>query len=93
MQPKKQVDKLKYYMHLIEGKPAFWSKDDGQIVYADTDQDRRILPTPLVRSRNILMKQQQLSRTFRQSHGFDILSYGYVIVEVPKLISKDNEKE
>jgi len=71
----------KYYMHTIEGKPAFYSKKDGQICYAC--YFGAIHHNVLATSLRQIRKEQELSNNYRRENKLGIeYDYGYILVYV-----------
>ena len=74
-----------YYLHTIENTPAYFSKDDKQIVYANLDQSG--VNQPLAKSLKQIEREQIITRKNRQAWGFapdQPDHYGYVRVGVPR---------
>lgn len=77
------------YLHTIDGKPAFWSDFDGQIVYADVATytgDRTDSVAVLRHDLRQVRRDQQRSIRNRASWGMKDhtpMQYGYCRVEVP----------
>lgn len=78
-----------FYLHTIEGKPAYFSRSDGQIVFAEDDTWRDKHGAQYVRSsvRQIRRDQQTTIRNrvkwFGEGKATDLGRYGYVRVVVP----------
>lgn len=77
-----------YYMHTIEGRPAFWCDRSEQIVYADVAHwkgDRVSSKVRLRASLAQIREDQERSRANRRAWNFndDAGKYGYTIVHVP----------
>jgi len=70
-----------YYMHTINGHPAFWSGNDEQICYMDFYGK----PSPLSKSLKQIRQEQQATIRYRRANGFkdDKDKYGYKRVCVP----------
>ena len=65
-----------YYMHTINGKPAFWSEDDGQICYMDAFGKASLLSESLRQVR----LEQKATIAHRKACGFhedEKDKYGY----------------
>ncbi|KKK55598.1 hypothetical protein LCGC14_3072930 [marine sediment metagenome] len=71
----------KYYMHTINGLPAFFS--GGQICYANCHQSARG-HNILVKTLEQIKKEQSASTAYRKSHGWDDdLKLSYLLVYTP----------
>lgn len=70
-----------YYLHTINGQPAYFAGD--QLVYAGGRWPRR--PQPLVASLAQIRRERMASHIWRLTKGFrsDITRYGYVRVSLP----------
>lgn len=77
---------MTYYLHTINGQPAYFSEPDGQIVYAAGDAWRGRLPAqPLRKTTRQIRRDQQTTIRNRLSWGMKdgAGKYGYVRVTVP----------
>lgn len=76
-----------YYMHTLDGKPATWSEEGRQIVFADVlprwqDRPCRALLRSSLRQ---IHRDQERTRAFRTAMRWDdVGEYGYVLVDVPE---------
>jgi hypothetical protein len=69
----------KYYMHLIDGRPAEF--DDGMICYTHTGSHVRH-GVKLCRDLKQVKREQAASHKFRNARGWDLMDYDYVPVNV-----------
>jgi hypothetical protein len=76
------------YMHTIEEKPAFFSRDDGQIVYADVLPRWRDRPTHVLLRASVRQIKRDQARSIANREAWGLKpdapgKYGYVLVDVP----------
>jgi|GEM_PF-1996676 len=68
---------MKYYMHLIDGRPGIFYCD--QIVF----MDRKIKTSEMCKSLSTIKRQQKKSREFRKAQGWNAnYAYSHIIIEV-----------
>lgn len=73
---------MKFYMHTIEGKPAYFEKDTitdcSQICYTDKVITRKML----VKDLRTIKRHQEISKRNRAKYKWDGFSYGYRIIKI-----------
>jgi hypothetical protein len=72
----KNAKRRKFYLHTIDGQPAAYSKEEGQIHYGLGKIDLRKCPKDLGQVR----REQQASEEWRLAQGYDAMDYDYVIL-------------
>lgn len=65
------------YMHTIAGKPAYFSRSGGQIVFAS-----RSGVLGLAQSLTQIRREQRATAKFRRDNGFTDFSYEYGYVRI-----------
>lgn len=70
---------MKYYMHTLDGKPAFYEAG-CQICFAQQSQLAKGFNILKATTLAQIRKEQRASKRFRKSYGWDVSTYGYVIV-------------
>lgn len=61
------------YIHTIDGRPAYFSEPDGQIVYV-CHYDRAAKPAHSLKQ---IRKEQKITKENRKKWGFNDNDYGY----------------
>ena len=71
-----------YYMHTLDGKPAFFSKPDAKVCFMNGPYSRAcnfLVPT----LRQLREEQQKSVRLNEQTFGFTLRDHGYRRVYLP----------
>lgn len=71
-----------YYMHTLEGKPAFFSEPDGKVCFMNSAYSRNcnyLVPT----LHQLKAEQQKSIRSSEQTFGFTLRDHGYMRVYLP----------
>lgn len=74
-----------YYMHTLEGKPAFFSEPDGKVCFMNSAYSRNCNYLVLT-LRQLREEQQKSVRTVQlndETLGFTLKEYGYKRVYLP----------
>ena len=74
---------MKLYLHTIDGRPAGFSKNDKQIVYANKNTTTKWKAKPVKDLRQI-KEEQKKTFEFRKknNYSYEESEYNYVIIEV-----------
>jgi len=70
----------RYYLHTLDGRPAFFCPNQGQLLFATRRGKQRLVPT--LRQ---IYREQRASRKHRKERGVpEHLEYGYVGFYLPE---------
>ena len=70
-----------YYMHLIDGQPAYFDARSGQIVFANRQSASR--PVQLRNSLYQIKDDQRTTRLYRKSLGYELSAkYSHIRVAI-----------